>query len=97
MNGTKISVLLASIASFTQANIYYAGINEAGAADLALVDHVLVATNQSLPTGSKRSLIINETTIDYFIDHGMNTFRLAFRMEAMAPVQTGLGCSVNSA
>ncbi|KAI7288158.1 hypothetical protein KC345_g87 [Hortaea werneckii] len=95
MNWTRISVLFASIASFTQANIYYAGINEAGAADLALVDHVLVATNQSLPTGSERSLIINETTIDYFIDHGVNTFRLAFRMEAMAPVQTGLGGPLN--
>ncbi|RMY69373.1 hypothetical protein D0864_11125 [Hortaea werneckii] len=92
---TKISVLLASIASFTQANVYYAGINEAGAADLALVDHVLVATNQSLPTGSERSLIINETTIDYFMNHGVNTFRLAFRMEAMAPVQTGLGGPLN--
>ncbi|KAI6888509.1 hypothetical protein KC363_g3116 [Hortaea werneckii] len=95
MNWTTVLIFLASIASFTQADIYYAGINEAGAADLALVEHVLVATNQPLPTGSERSLIINETTIDYFIDRGVNTFRLAFRMEAMAPVQTGLGGPLN--
>ncbi|KAI7512357.1 hypothetical protein KC347_g2543 [Hortaea werneckii] len=95
MNWTTVLIFLASIASFTQADIYYAGINEAGAADLALVEHVLVATNQPLPTGSERSLIINETTINYFIDRGVNTFRLAFRMEAMAPVQTGLGGPLN--
>lgn len=91
MNWTRISVLLASITSFTQANIYYAGINEAGATGLALVDHVLVATNQPFLTRSERCLIIKETTIHYFIDYGVNTFRLAFRMEAMAPVQTGPG------
>ena len=59
-----ISVLLTIITSFTQANVYYAGINEAETVDLPLVDYVSFATNQALPTGLEESLIINETTID---------------------------------
>ncbi|KAH7128712.1 glycoside hydrolase superfamily, partial [Dendryphion nanum] len=68
------------------ADIAYAGVNSAGG-----------EFGQTILPGAfgVDYQFINETSIDFFLDAGVNTIRIPFLLERMCPIVTGLGNSFN--
>ncbi|KAI1767515.1 glycoside hydrolase superfamily [Hypoxylon sp. FL1150] len=89
----KYSVLLTSLAGSASATIYYAGVAEAGGEFGVSSDTV----GTGLPgTFGVDYQFIDEAAIDVHVDQNhLNLFRIAFLLERMCPVATGLGSTFN--
>ncbi|RJE26158.1 hypothetical protein PHISCL_01508 [Aspergillus sclerotialis] len=81
----KLAVGL-SFVSASIAEIIYAGFNEAGG-----------EFNPSVLPGTygKDYAFIDKDHVQYYIDHGVNTFRVTLLMERMCPLEYGLGSKFN--
>lgn len=91
----KYPVLLASLASTASATIYYAGVAESGG------EFGVWSADAKKGTGLPGTFgvdyqFINKAGIDTHVDQNhLNLFRIAFLLERMAPLATGLGKTFN--
>ncbi|TVY86823.1 Endoglucanase, partial [Lachnellula willkommii] len=95
----------ALLATQATATIYYAGVAESsgefGVYTHGLLIWVGVGATKTLGTGLPGTFgvdykFINESAIDVYVDQNhINLFRVAFLLERMCPVATGLGASFN--
>ncbi|KAH8890052.1 cellulase-domain-containing protein [Thozetella sp. PMI_491] len=88
---SSTAALLASLLSGVSATIYYAGVAESGGEFGVWSPDATPGTG--LPgTFGKEYQFIAESGIDVMVDtHKVNLFRVAFLLERMAPLATGLG------
>ncbi|KAI0099567.1 glycoside hydrolase family 5 protein [Hypoxylon sp. NC0597] len=91
----KYPALLASLASTASATIYYAGVAESGG------EFGVWSADAKKGTGLPGTFgvdyqFINKAGIDTHVDQNhLNLFRIAFLLERMAPLSTGLGKTFN--
>ncbi|CAI4215485.1 unnamed protein product [Parascedosporium putredinis] len=89
----KVATILSALASVASAKILFAGVAESsGEFGLWSPD---ATPGTGLPgTFGKDYSFIDEKTVDIFVDeHKVNLFRVAFALERMCPLETGLGAT----
>ncbi|OTB01754.1 glycoside hydrolase family 5 protein [Hypoxylon sp. CI-4A] len=91
----KHSAILASLASTASATIYYAGVAESGGEFGVWSADAIKGTG--LPgTFGVEYQFIDKAGIDVHVDQNhLNLFRIAFLLERMNPLETGLGSTFN--
>ncbi|TVY27073.1 Endoglucanase [Lachnellula hyalina] len=91
----KSLVMAALLAAQATATIYYAGVAESGG------EFGVYSSSKTPGTGLPGTFgvdykFINESAIDVYVDQNkVNLFRVAFLLERMCPVATGLGATFN--
>jgi endoglucanase len=87
----KLSLALATSILGASATIYYAGVAESGGEFGAWSATSTKGTGLPGRFGVEYAFI-NTKTVDIFVDtHKVNLFRVAFLLERMCPLATGLG------